>query len=116
MNLRHNPIIGDVSRESHSKANVSWIADLKGPKFGPHEEQYPTPAVLQRIEVSGENSPRALFRSSIPKLSLNKFDGDPLKWADWSGMFHAIIHQSQMSLFEKITHLQQTLWGKRKPA
>ena len=56
------------------------------------------------------------FAKSIPKLTLTKFDGDPLKWTDWEGMFRAIIHQSEMSLSEKMMHLQQNVVGKAKAA
>ena len=43
-----------------------------------------------------------------------KFASDPLKWTDWLGMFEAIIHRSEMSPFEKMTHLQQNVVGKAK--
>ena len=39
---------------------------------------------------------------------------DPLKWTDWLGMFEAIIHRSEMSPSEKMTHLQQNVVGKAK--
>ena len=29
--------------------------------------------------------------SSLPKLQLKKFDGDPLQWRDWSSMFMMLI-------------------------
>ena len=29
--------------------------------------------------------------SSLPKLQLKKFDGDPLQWPDWSSMFMMLI-------------------------
>ena len=30
--------------------------------------------------------------SSLPKLKLNNFDGNPLEWPEWSSMFTATVH------------------------
>jgi hypothetical protein len=54
------------------------------------------------------------FGKSLPKLSLPKFDGDPLKWADWSGMFNSMIHSSPMTNAEKIVHMQNSVVGRAK--
>ena len=53
---------------------ASWIANLPPPAINSHPPYQPS------------------FHKSVPKLTLTKFDGDPLKWTDWSGMFHVIIH------------------------
>ena len=54
------------------------------------------------------------FGKSLPKLVLPNFDGDPLKWCDWFGMFEAMIHNTPMSETEKITHLQHACVGRAK--
>ena len=40
--------------------------------------------------------------SSLPKLQLKKFDGDPLQWPDWSSMFKSIVHDADLSLNGKM--------------
>lgn len=67
----------------------------------------------------GSNFPQSLdhtfyFGKSLPKLALPKFDGDPLKWADWSGMFLAMIDSAPMTNAEKLAHLQNSLVGRAK--
>ena len=32
--------------------------------------------------------------SSVPKLNLPVFDGDPCKWPNWYGMFKALVHDN----------------------
>lgn len=56
------------------------------------------------------------FQKSVPKLSLTRFDGEPLHWVDWAGMFSAIIDKTAMSQSEKMAHLQQHCVGKAKYA
>jgi hypothetical protein len=53
-------------------------------------------------------------KSLVPKLYLPQFDGDPLKWTDWYGMFQAMIHATPMSDTEKLTHLQHSCVGRAK--
>ena len=53
-------------------------------------------------------------RDSLPKLRLNKFDGDPLHWSDWSSMFELIVHDANLSLNGKMQHLQNSVIGRAK--
>ena len=48
--------------------------------------------------------------------SLTKFDCDSLKWTNWLVLSYAIIHRSNMTSFDKMTHLQQNVTGKAKSA
>ena len=52
----------------------------------------------------------------LPKLRLNKFDGDPLHWADWSSMFKSIVHDTNLSLNKKMQHLYNSVASKAKSA
>ena len=53
--------------------------------------------------------------SSLPKLQLKKFDGDPLQWPDWSSMFKSIVRDADLSLNGKIQqHLQNSVAGRAK--
>ena len=54
--------------------------------------------------------------SSLPKLQLKKFDGDPLQWPDWSSMFKSIVHDADLSLNGKMQHLQNSVVGRAKSA
>ena len=53
---------------------------------------------------------------SLPKLKLREFDGNPLDWPEWSGMFLSTIHSSSISRDEKMSHLKTLLVGKAKQA
>ena len=55
--------------------------------------------------LTSTNNQKPLFcghstSDSLPKLHLNKFDGDPLHWSDWSSMFKSIVHDANLSLNE----------------
>ena len=68
----------------------SWIGELQA----------------QPSALTSTNSQKPLFcghstRDSLPKLRLNKFDGDPLHWSDWSSMFKSIVHDANLPLMEK---------------
>ena len=52
--------------------------------------------------------------SSLRKLQLKKFDGDPLQWPDWSSMFKSILRDADLSVNGKIQHLQNSVVGRAK--
>ena len=54
--------------------------------------------------------------SSLPKLKLNNFDGNPLEWPEWSSMFIATVDQRPIPDSEKISHLMTLLTGKARSA
>ena len=54
--------------------------------------------------------------SSLPKLKLNNFDGNPLEWPEWSSMFIATVDQRPVPDSEKISHLMTLLTGKASSA
>ena len=83
----------------------SWIGDL--------QEQPST--------LTSTNNQKPLFcghsaHDSLPKLRLDKFDGDPLHWSDWSSMFKSIVHDANVSLNGKMQHLQNSVTGRAKSA
>ena len=65
--------------KNHPKVNYLWIANFT--EIGAHDSQDSIPPMMRDFSMPG-NSP--LFRNSIPKLSFNKFDGEPemcgLEW------------------------------------
>ena len=63
----------------------------------------------------GKQAASTLTRT-LPKLKLKEFDGDPLEWLEWSGMFLSTIHRCAISDDEKMTHLKTLLTGPAKRA
>ena len=61
-------------------------------------------------------APAANSQRSLPKLKLRKFDGNPLEWTEWSGMFLATIDSSNISKDENMSHLKTLLVEKAKRA
>jgi len=83
----------------------SWIGDLQA----------------QPSALTSTNNQKPMFcghstRDSIPKLRLNKFDGDPLHWSDWSSKFKSIVHDANLSLNGKMQNLQNSVIGRAKSA
>ena len=54
--------------------------------------------------------------SSLPKLKLKNFDGNPLEWPEWSSMFIATVDQRPIPDSEKMSHLKTLLTGKARSA
>ena len=50
-------------------------------------------------------------RSRKPKIKLDKYDGDLMKWITWFGLFQATFHSQRISDAEKLTHLQTLTTG-----
>ena len=53
---------------------------------------------------------------SLSKLKLREFDGNPLDWPEWSGVFSATVDSSNISKDEKMSHLKTLLVGRAKRA
>ena len=54
--------------------------------------------------------------SSLPKLKLAEFSGDPLEWPDWSQLLQAKAHAANMDDTVKMNHLKSMVTGKAKEA
>lgn len=96
---------------SESKPHESWISQLvtKQEKDMTHTQTLCNP---------NHKNKSVIIRSSdsLPKLKLDTFDGDPLKWPDWKSMFQSIIHEANISLNAKMHHLQNSVTGRAKDA
>ena len=53
---------------------------------------------------------------SLPKVKLDTFDGDPIKWSGWILMFQSIIDDAEISDNAKMQHLQIAVTGRAKDA
>ena len=56
------------------------------------------------------------IRSSLPKLKLAEFSGDPLEWPEWSQLFQATAHAANIDHSVKMNHLKTMVTGKAKEA
>ena len=48
---------------------------------------------------------------TLPRLKLREYNGDPLDWPEWSGMFLSTVDHSTISDDEKMTLLKTLLTG-----
>ena len=56
------------------------------------------------------------IRSSLPKVKLAEFSGDPLEWPEWSQLFQATVHAANIDDSVKMNHLKTMVTGKAKEA
>ena len=56
------------------------------------------------------------IRSSLPKLKLAEFSGDPLEWPEWSQLFQTTVHAANMDDSVKMNHQKTMVTGKAKEA
>ena len=56
------------------------------------------------------------IRSSLPKLKLAEFSGDPLEWPEWSQLLQATVHAANMDDSVKMNHLKTMVTGNAKEA
>ena len=59
---------------------------------------------------------RNIHRSvKLPDIRIQKFDGDPLKWNEWSSMFSSTIHNNEdITDAERMSYLQSLVIGPAK--
>ena len=56
--------------------------------------------------------PEPLLHSSLPRLTLPKFDGNAREWVKWFALFRTLVHdQPALTLTEKMVHLQSAVVG-----
>ena len=56
------------------------------------------------------------IRSSLPKMKLADFSGDPLEWPEWSQLFQATVHAANIDDSVKMNHQKTMVTGKAKEA
>ena len=66
--------------------------------------------------IAGRHYNTGHSSSSLPKLRLKNFDGNPLEWPEWSSMFLATVDKRMIPDSEKMSHLKTLLTGKAKSA
>ena len=108
-----NPITSDVAYMStstpkpgtkHQQLKVKFQDKEEASNKGLHVET-PVNTIILRSSLD-----------SLPKLKLDSFDGDPIRWSDWISMFHSIIDDADISCNAKMQHLQNAVVGRAKEA
>ena len=78
----------------------------------------PTPEPSSTLTLASTPAfpPAASVFIKLPKLVLDKYDGDPFEWPEWSGQFLATVDESGISYGNKMNCLKSLLNGKAKAA
>ena len=98
----------DVSPELNKQRHYPWYPNFRE-RSASAEERDISP-IAGRHYNTGHSS------SSLPKLRLKNFDGNPLEWPEWSSMFIAKVDKRMIPDSEKMSHLKTLLTGKAKSA
>ena len=56
------------------------------------------------------------FKSSLPKLKVPEFSGDPLEWPSFISLFKCLVHDQPITDTQRMTYLQESLTGDAKDA
>ena len=99
-----------------------WISDL-GSRACSSERTPPgtwidqlLPSTSPEIGKPGQQC-TAAAPCPLPRLALEKFQGDPLQWPRWSALFKSLVHdRRELSDAERLTHLQTCLEGPARDA
>ena len=103
-------------------ASQSWVPPTNG---GNPNSAFQVPQIANtQTQYMPSQGPNILsnarddyyIRSSLPKLKLAEFSGDPLEWPEWSQLFQATVHAANMDDSVKMNHLKTMVTGKAKEA
>ena len=103
-------------------ANQNWVPPTNGgnpssafqvPQLENTQKQY-MPSQGPNIVSNARDD--YYIRSSLPKLKLAEFSGDPLEWPEWSQLFQATVHAANIDDSVKMNHLKTMVTGKAKEA
>ena len=98
----------DVSPERNRHRHYPWYPNTRE-RSASAEERDILPTVGRHYNT-GHSS------SSLPKLRLKNFDGNPREWPEWSRIFIATVDKRMIPDSEKMSHLKTLLTGKAKSA
>ena len=98
----------DVSPERNKQRHYPWYPNSR--------ERSVSVEGRDISPIAGRHYNTEHSSSSLPKLRLNNFDGNPLEWPEWSSMFIATVDKRTIPDSEKMSHLKTLLTGKAKSA
>ena len=93
-----------------TKAAESDLAWERREDFCKEREPEAEDAVRKQVDKRKEFD-NLLFRKSLPRLQLPSFGGQVEEWPRWYALFKTMVHQQDMSVEEKMVHLQNAVTG-----
>ena len=79
-------------------------------------EQQFNPAAVSQTSSNRQSLANYSLITRPPKVKIEPFDGNPMKWSIWFGLFEATIHNQANSEAENMPHLQTLKTGKANQA
>ena len=86
---------------------------IQVPQLVNTQKQY-LPSQVPNIATNARDD--YFIRSSLPKLELTEFSGDPVEWTEWSQVFQATVLAATMYDSVKMNHLETMVTRKAKEA
>ena len=104
-----DPIIADTSGQTLAVDNHTGPSIQNAPTNHPRlfsADVQPQADAQQPTSFTTLDPPHnTLSELARPKLKIEPYGGDPMKWNLWYGLFKTLIHAQPISLAEKMTHL-----------
>ena len=111
-----------VSKSPQRKPQQNFTTLIPPPGFsnynskGGFEKTHVKPESQAFMPSSFVQQPVQIVQTSLPKLKISEFHGDPLEWPEWSSLFTATIHNAPIDDNAKMSHLKTLVKGKAKAA
>ena len=99
--VRHLPGTVSSNQGQHSKFEISDTSQSNRKHGFNQYDMYPVSSSVNR---------------TLPTLKLREYNGDPLDWPEWRGMFLSTVDRGTVSDYKKMTHLKTLLTGPAKRA
>ena len=68
------------------------------------------------VDLTKSGLVRSAVVSSLPKINLPVFNGNPCEWPNWYGMFKALVHDQQLTKTQKMIYLKASVRGSAEKA
>ena len=109
----------DASEQDTKFAVKEWLEKIN-PKQEPADDE-PRNKIRESAKEKGMvgdwtafSTP--LFLSSLPKINLPVFEGDPCHWPNWYGMFKALVHDQKLAKTQTMIYLKASVKGSAEKA
>ena len=68
------------------------------------------------VDLTKSGLVKSAVVSSLPKINLPVFHGDPCEWPNWYGMFKALVHDQRLTKTQKMIYLKASVRGSAEKA
>ena len=68
------------------------------------------------VDLTKSGLVRSAVVSSLSKINLSVFHGDPCEWPNWYGMFKALVHDQRLTKTQKMIYLKASVRGSAEKA